>query len=157
MVPLVIVVGVGIFAGGAVINNNQKIARQNEAEQHINHLVEQTNQIAQQSTETAQPEEVPTESTVPAEEGAVLGESEVNIETTVVSNMDGTVTVTAKLDTTEPGTCTTIIHETQFTAIAANGACEFKDLSVPVDAKDLKIVFEADESGETGSSSTRVE
>lgn len=151
MVPLVIVVGVSIFAAGATINNHQKVARQNETQQ----TTEAPEHVAQAPSEVEQVEVTPEATEAPADEGASSEPSEVNIETSVVENMDGTITVNAKLDTTESGVCTTKIQETEFTAVAANGRCEFKDLSVPVNAADLRITFTADESGQTGS--TRIE
>ncbi len=154
MVPLVIAIGLGIIGGGAFINNQQKIARQNEINQEHSNQVPQ--QVAQSPIDPAETEEsLPETSQAPADEGATTEPGEIAVEPTVTQNPDGTVTIAAKLDTTEAGVCRTIIHDTEFTAIATNGTCEFKDLSVPVDASVLKITFTADQSGQTGS--TRIE
>lgn len=151
MVPLVVAAGVAIFAGGAVINNNQKVARQNETQQTTG----VSEQVAEVPNEVEQVEVTPEATEAPADEGATSEPNDVDVESTVTENMDGTVTVTAKLDTTESGVCTTTIQETEFTAVATNGTCEFKDLSIPVNAADLRITFTADQSGQTGS--TRIE
>lgn len=157
MIPLVVFIGIGIFVGGAFVNNQQKVARQNETEQQINQVLEQADQIAQEEAATAENEVAPTEDLQDSADEGRTTDQHVAVTPSVTTNLDGTVTVAAKLDTNEPGTCITTIHETQFTALAKNGVCEFKDLSVPVDVEKLNITFEADNSNQAGSSSTRIE
>lgn len=154
MIPIVIVLALTIFGSGALINKQQKVARQNNVDQQ--EQTEEPQRVAQTDIEEAEPETASPQDAQPsAATGATTELAKVAVEPTVTENADGTVTITAKLDTTEPGNCITTIQETQFTAVAADGSCEFKDLSIPVDVASLKIEFTADESGRTGS--TRIE
>jgi hypothetical protein len=152
MIPLVIIVGVMIFVGGAAINKQQKVARQSETNQPT---TAEPQPVAQTPATETPTEVTPEETETPVDEGATTEPGQVTVEPMVTQNDDGTYTIVASVGTKEAGVCTTTIQETEFTAVATDGMCEFKDLSVPVNAEDLQIEFTADQSGHTGS--TRIE
>jgi cytoskeletal protein RodZ len=145
MIPIVIVLAVGIFGSGSYLNRQQKIARQEATQEQNTADLAQTEAVIadlEQQTEASE-ETVAFEDqaeTVPADEG-ITTDPESQIQTTTTTNVDGTITVSATLPTNEEGTCTMIINQTQFTATAQNGSCEFKDLSLAVQTETPKITF----------------
>ncbi len=168
MVPVVVVMGTLAFGGGAIINNNQKNANQHDAKETKQAAQSQAaeqpaailgepEQTVEQETEERQAEQQP--QVVPAEDGVATSgsdESAVSINPAITENDDGTVTIRASLSTLQKGHCAIVINDTQFSAVAEDGVCEFKNVSVPVDKTSLNITFEAENTPQTGSTSTEV-